>query len=243
MNDENECLFIYTFDYMSVFDYSWCSCKAHNLFLHLNVLIYSVFPLCVALVSEVGGISEETAACDWWSLGAILFELLTGMVSHKVPKNKLSLLLRCYRMSVGVLALNSLELFMAVPACVLFCVCVGRWRLLFALCLCVCEVRLGCCLVLWFSGNARGVGVTFSPSLSSICWAMGSALPGHLCWLLEQHCALSTLIWGQRGRWRPGQLSRCRYPAGLGSGLSEGWTFKIDLGGKDPFFIYLFIHF
>uniref|UniRef100_A0A147A5E8 Ribosomal protein S6 kinase delta-1 n=1 Tax=Fundulus heteroclitus TaxID=8078 RepID=A0A147A5E8_FUNHE len=28
---------------------------------------------------EVGGISEETPSCDWWSLGAILFELLTGM--------------------------------------------------------------------------------------------------------------------------------------------------------------------
>ncbi|XP_038143399.1 ribosomal protein S6 kinase delta-1 [Cyprinodon tularosa] len=27
---------------------------------------------------EVGGISEETPSCDWWSLGAILFELLTG---------------------------------------------------------------------------------------------------------------------------------------------------------------------
>ncbi|KAJ8410224.1 hypothetical protein AAFF_G00202050 [Aldrovandia affinis] len=27
---------------------------------------------------EVGSISEETVACDWWSLGAILFELLTG---------------------------------------------------------------------------------------------------------------------------------------------------------------------
>ncbi|KAM6954074.1 ribosomal protein S6 kinase delta-1 [Aplochiton taeniatus] len=27
---------------------------------------------------EVGGIQEETAACDWWSLGAILFELLSG---------------------------------------------------------------------------------------------------------------------------------------------------------------------
>ncbi|XP_076024126.1 ribosomal protein S6 kinase delta-1 isoform X3 [Genypterus blacodes] len=30
---------------------------------------------------EVGGISEESAACDWWSLGAILFELLTGTES------------------------------------------------------------------------------------------------------------------------------------------------------------------
>ncbi|KAG9347231.1 hypothetical protein JZ751_004798, partial [Albula glossodonta] len=28
--------------------------------------------------AEVGSINEETAACDWWSLGAILFELLTG---------------------------------------------------------------------------------------------------------------------------------------------------------------------
>ncbi|KAJ8009679.1 hypothetical protein DPEC_G00094010 [Dallia pectoralis] len=27
---------------------------------------------------EVGGICEETIACDWWSFGAILFELLTG---------------------------------------------------------------------------------------------------------------------------------------------------------------------
>lgn len=34
----------------------------------------------------MGGIGEETASCDWWSLGAILFELLTGMVSQKVQK-------------------------------------------------------------------------------------------------------------------------------------------------------------
>nr|XP_020443572.1 ribosomal protein S6 kinase delta-1 [Monopterus albus] len=65
---------------------------------------------------EVGGISEETAACDWWSLGAILFELLTGMVSQKV-----SLLLRCCGMSVGVLAFRSLALFLVLPGCVSAC--------------------------------------------------------------------------------------------------------------------------
>lgn len=47
----------------------------------VNLLINSESSLSFALVSEVGGISEETAACDWWSMGAILFELLTGMVS------------------------------------------------------------------------------------------------------------------------------------------------------------------
>lgn len=61
--------------------------------------------MCLApSCSEVGGISEETESCDWWSLGAILFELLTGVVSQKkkVHKCLLSLLLRCCGMSVGV---------------------------------------------------------------------------------------------------------------------------------------------
>lgn len=33
------------------------------------------------LDTEIGGVSKITEACDWWSLGALLFELLTGMVS------------------------------------------------------------------------------------------------------------------------------------------------------------------
>lgn len=33
------------------------------------------------LLTEIGGVSKATEACDWWSLGALLFELLTGMVS------------------------------------------------------------------------------------------------------------------------------------------------------------------
>ncbi|XP_051731950.1 ribosomal protein S6 kinase delta-1 isoform X2 [Ctenopharyngodon idella] len=32
---------------------------------------------------EVGGICEETLACDWWSLGALLFELIVGKSLHQ----------------------------------------------------------------------------------------------------------------------------------------------------------------
>lgn len=37
--------------------------------------------MCVLAPTEVGGISEPTEACDWWSFGSLLYELLTGTVS------------------------------------------------------------------------------------------------------------------------------------------------------------------
>ncbi|KAF3844784.1 hypothetical protein F7725_007947 [Dissostichus mawsoni] len=35
--------------------------------------------LSPCMLTEIGGVSRITEACDWWSLGALLFELLTGM--------------------------------------------------------------------------------------------------------------------------------------------------------------------
>lgn len=104
----------------------------------VNLLIHSVSPLRCALVSEVGGISEESAACDWWSLGAILFELLTGTVSQKAPKHVvfvskvLSDVYRCLGFQLAH------TLFVVVPGCVRCCasVCV-RVRGGGVRCLCV----------------------------------------------------------------------------------------------------------
>ncbi|XP_064148825.1 ribosomal protein S6 kinase-like 1 isoform X3 [Loxodonta africana] len=38
---------------------------------------------------EVGGISEPTEACDWWSFGSLLYELLTGMLLQFDPSQRL----------------------------------------------------------------------------------------------------------------------------------------------------------
>ncbi|XP_055216938.1 ribosomal protein S6 kinase-like 1 isoform X9 [Gorilla gorilla gorilla] len=40
---------------------------------------------------EVGGISELTEACDWWSFGSLLYELLTGMLLQFEPTRRLGM--------------------------------------------------------------------------------------------------------------------------------------------------------
>lgn len=74
---------------LSRFTFLWIRSKV----LHIIIVIgrhHNTFPyvLCMSttylspcMLTEIGGVSRITEACDWWSLGALLFELLTGMVS------------------------------------------------------------------------------------------------------------------------------------------------------------------
>lgn len=90
----------------------------------------------------------------------------------------LSLLRRCCGMSVGVLAFNSLTLFMVVPGCVWFCarvcMCLSRWRLLFW-CVRVC---------------ARCV-------LAAVSYSGSQGVPGVSVWLSPPAWAPSAGPWGQ----------------------------------------------
>lgn len=51
------------------------------------------------MLTEIGGVSRVTEACDWWSLGALLFELLTGMVSQ--GSTRMFSLMKSETMSLG----------------------------------------------------------------------------------------------------------------------------------------------
>lgn len=87
----------------------------------------------------------------------------------KYKKKMLSLLLRCCGMSVGVLAFNSLTLFMVVPDCVCVwscarvCMCLSRWRLLFVLCICVCERCVLAASLTLVLGECQGCRCDFLP--------------------------------------------------------------------------------
>lgn len=59
--------------------------------------------------------------------------------------------------------------------CVILHACLD---VLLFLCVYVCEVRLGWGLLLWFSGSARGVGVTFSPAWAPSAGPWGQLSPG-----------------------------------------------------------------
>ncbi|XP_056437839.1 ribosomal protein S6 kinase delta-1 [Gadus chalcogrammus] len=103
---------------------------------------------------EVGGISEETAACDWWSLGAILFELLTGKVSRKsqsvilsppLPKKYLrckvlSSVCRCLGFQLTPTLCGAARFCIAVCSCVCACAVARALDLFscFSVCVCVC---------------------------------------------------------------------------------------------------------
>ena len=47
-----------------------------------NIILSTNIYNSVIIFSELQGLEEATISADWWSLGAILFELLTGKVSN-----------------------------------------------------------------------------------------------------------------------------------------------------------------
>ncbi len=114
----------------------------------------------------------------------------------------LSLLLRCCGMSVGVLAFNSLTLFMVVPGCVWICarvcMCLSRWSLLFLPCVhvCVC-VCVRCVLAAVSYSGSRGVpGV--SVWLSPPAWAPSAGPGGQLSPGLFAGSWSSAGLWARR---------------------------------------------
>lgn len=119
----------------------------------------------------IGGVWAPSCLSSW-----------LGWWVKKYLKKMLSLLwLRCYELSVGVLAFNSLTVFMVLPGCVWFCalvcMCLSRWSCFGFFCLCMCvSMCVRCVLAPVSYSGSRGVpGV--SVWLSPPAWAP-SAGPG-----------------------------------------------------------------
>lgn len=121
---------------------------------------------------------------------------------------------------------------MPVPVCVLFlCVCLCESRCFF-FGVFVCEVHLGCCLLLRFSENARSVGVTFSPQ--SELHLLGQGVSSHWAsfagsWSRAGLCARRSEV-GEEGE------DQANSQGARTSGLFDGRSLKTGLGGGMIFF-------
>lgn len=164
------------------------ACSSFCLYLHLTTYVHREHMRSFSLIyrsllclfvpasdSEVGGIGEETAACDWWSLGAILFELLTGMVSQKkVFENVVFVTKSSWDVCRCLGFQHSHTLFVVVPSCVWFCMCLGVCCSGFCLWMCV-----RCVLAAASYSGSQGVpGV--SVWLSPPAWAPSAGPWGQL---------------------------------------------------------------
>lgn len=164
------------------------ACSSFCLYLHLTTYVHREHMRSFSLIyrsllclfvpasdSEVGGIGEETAACDWWSLGAILFELLTGMVSQKkVFENVVFVTKSSWDVCRCLGFQHSHTLFVVVPSCVWFCMCLGVCCSGFCLWMCV-----RCVLAAASYSGSQGVpGV--SVWLSPPAWAPSAGPRGQL---------------------------------------------------------------
>ena len=69
---------------------------ADNLYLApgTSLALYCVYNNCIVLI-EICGVGTTLPLVDWWSLGVILYELLTGLVSEIVQA-----MYKCYNATI-----------------------------------------------------------------------------------------------------------------------------------------------